>query len=326
VYVLHVTIPGELVDVNVHPQKREVRLRQELALKEMLVQAVAEALQGTKITPWETIVDTITNIPEIPQKLEENEWAPPPSVERESPAVASYASSKYELPTLESISSAKAATRSFSQPMRQEQFLPAEVTPQPAVPRVLATLKHYILIESVQPPEGLCLVDQKAAHARVIFEKLESQRNGEVPIQGLLIPYAFDATGIESSLLLENLEALNQLGISVHQAGPQRFLVDALPVCFGNVDVQQLIGTLIEKMRDYQDKETLKREQIKQLSMAASRASISQRVRLSAIEAQSLIDQLMRCTYPHHCPTGRFTMITLTYEELSKKFISQQRI
>lgn len=305
VYVLHLSIPGSLVDVNVHPQKREVRLRQEQDLKEMLMQAVSEALQGSRIVPWEesSVSDPMT----IPDAIA----TPFPQF-----IMPKYELPKYELPVA-------SPTRPAPSPvMRQEplpSLLPSEPPQQFVVPRVLAILRHYILIEAMAG-DGLCLIDQKAAHARVIFEKLEGQLKGEIPVQGLLVPYAFEVTAVESALLLENLDALNRLGINMHQAGPQRFLVDAFPVCFGNVEPQQLIGDIIEGMCDYEDNELLKREQIKRLSMAASRASISQRARLSLFEAQSLTEQLMRCTNPYHCPVGRPTMATLTYEELGKRF------
>lgn len=299
IFVLHVTIPGELVDVNVHPQKREVRLRQEQELKEMLMKAVSEALQGK----------TIAYEP-MPEERKET-FLPQPQFETKSfPA--------YSLPTFTLPEMPKPILIAKN---NEPTELPLETTPQRIIPRVLTTLKHYILIEAWKTPEGLCVVDQKAAHARVIFEKLALQQQ-EIPAQGLLIPYVFEATAFESALLIENLEELNKLGISIYQSGPQRFLVDALPVCFGNTDVQQLIVAMVEKMRDYHDKEALRREQIKQLAMAASRASISHRTRLSLFEAQALIDQLLRCQQPYHCPMGMPTMITVTYDELEKKFLT----
>lgn len=167
----------------------------------------------------------------------------------------------------------------------------------------------------------MCLVDQHAAHSRVVFERLLQQKNGRsIAIQNLLIPYHFTLTPIESSELLEHLDTINQQGISVYQTGPQAFCVDAIPNCLGNIDPQSLITKMLQGIHDFQDSSALKKQQDHYIAMIAARASISQRARLNMEEAQGLVTQLMQCEMPYQCPQGNPTLMQISQEELRKKF------
>lgn len=303
IYVLHLNLPGSLVDVNVHPQKREVRLRQEQDLREMIVKGVENALQQTGLS----------FVPEYEPAPSINfaEYKPafnfqPPSRPYEPRASFEYTPS----PMMRETPQQRETPTLFES---KEIETPREFV---RAPRVVATINRFILIDKSQ--DGLCLVDQKAAHSRVIFERLMQQQKSAqgVPVQSLLIPHTIQLSFHEAALVREHIDLLNQLGIHIHESGPNTFLVDALPQVFGNTDIHAFICELVNA----QDGDTLTREKEKQIALAASRTSVSRDRRMALDEAQSLVTQLMQCEAPSHCPLGKPTMVQISQDEIIRFF------
>jgi DNA mismatch repair protein MutL len=301
VYVLHLSMPGTLVDVNVHPQKREVRLRQEQQLKEMIVKSVEQALQKGA-----------------------------PSTFSVQPSIA-FGFNSVAAPAFE-----KKETMFFQERIKYEPFeeiKPLAVREEPQLfkpqdykktPLIIGTIKGYILLNGLDHPtlskEGLCLIDQKAAHARIIFEKLNVEQKSQLQLQTLLIPYSWEAQALEAALLRERLQLLNESGIKIHESGPNRFMVDALPEVFGNTDVRALVTDIVHGLSHYEEDKKVEKEMTKQIALAASRAAISLTKRLSIDEAQRLTNQLLHCQMPLQCPLGKPTLLHLSQEELLKLF------
>lgn len=273
VYVLHLSIPGHSLDVNVHPQKREVRLRQEVEIKQLIISSVESALQDAGFSY-------------------SNDFIVLPPVTVNEPAFKPYVSFD---PLPEEKPIRKEIPELFSKPI------------QPLAPRVIATIPGYILLES----SSLSLVDQKAAHARIIFEKLLEKKS---QVQPLLIPHTIETTPIEASSILEKLPFLNEIGIQIHQSGPHSFLVEALPEAFGRTDVQLLISNLIH------DLQNPRLEKEKALAAAASRSAISSNKRLALDEAQSLVNRLMNCQTSGYCPQGKTTVVHISADGIEKLF------
>lgn len=315
IFVLHLSLPGEVVDVNVHPQKKEVRLRQESALKEMVLKGIQQAIQteGMKchhlFAPIsEPMTEISHTLPDIKpafslQSRAESEWmkeyVPLNSPVRVSP--------QYSPPPPSLISSAPSEKRSF--------------------PKVLNTIPNYIILDAVSleswkavPQNGLCLVDQKAAHARVIFENLLRDHSGPIEVQSLLIPHTMTLAPHEAALLREHLDKFIAAGIHVHEIGPNSFLIDALPHVFGNVDIAKLIVDLLENMRDFEESNVIEKEIERRIALSASHAAINHGKRLQIEEAQALIHRLFKCQTPFFCPQGKPTLSYIGAEELIKKF------
>lgn len=326
VYVLHLTMPPALVDVNVHPQKREVRLRQEQVLKEMICQSISKALQSQGENRDNAFVLGPVFLPPFPRKLE-NSFFPTskPFIESKQFIDSEPFNESKSLLESKPFNESIPFVEPVLKPYKNEAMILAEhkrdaiqllsKSPHSEIPRVLATFKHYIIVEG----ENLCLIDQRAAHSRIIYEKL-MQRDEKHPTQPLLITYSFETTPIESALLLEHLESLNQLGIIIHQTGSNAFVVDAIPHFFGNIHLNELVDQIIQDLREHQSMRGMVQEQNKKIAIAASRAAISHKTRLSIEEAQSLVNQLMRSSTPYQCPFGKPVMIYFTYEEMEKRF------
>ncbi len=316
VFVIHLTIPGSMVDVNVHPQKREVRLRQESLIRDLLKESVQKALQrpsegstsdsavsfNTSSTfqesasplPWDTFSAPTTTQPILNEEPSQPEppplpaWSPPP---QNQPSVAV-----------------------------QELFVMPEQPKKPRL-RVVTTMPRYILIEKDQ---GVCLVDQAAARRRILFEQLmhRMQPSHQSPnaYQQLLIPHTVDLPNVEASLMRSHLDTLNQMGFSIHEFGSNTFHIDALPPFFSENDLSAALSSMLHDIHQLDDSQQVSREREKQIALAASRSTHDTGKRLSIDEAQSLVNQLMGCESPFQCPQGKPTLVDLNPDEIAKQF------
>jgi DNA mismatch repair protein MutL len=200
-----------------------------------------------------------------------------------------------------------------------------DTIPKIAAPKVLGTLSKYILIDAStvdeSSKEGLCLVDQRAAHCRVIFERLiEQEEKRGIEVEQLLVPYTLELTPIESAALLNNIEMLNELGIHIKEFGPNTFTIDGIPKIFGSIDIKSFVYDLIKGLCDADGGDSYKQEKEKRIALAASRISISSKAKLSIQEAEELVKNLLRCKNPKICPSGKATMIHISSAELAKQF------
>lgn len=348
VFVLHLSVSGELVDVNVHPQKREVRLRQEQLIKELIIKTVRNSLNRGHSFLNEVPAGNISPVFAEAFKSQEppsfhsipETWVFQPS----PPTLNSHASnfSHFEETKETSYSPFKTQEIPF-----KENVLPTQLTPpseisfsfsplKEAPPKALMTISNYILLDAHnshsfiekgcrQPEkEGLILIDQKNAHARILFEKLSESQSLPIIQQTLLIPHTIELSSYESENLRNALSSLNKMGIHIKEFGPNTFLVDAIPQIFGNSHIEQLIADIIHELRSSQHEHSSElvamQKQAKHIALAATRSSISLHKRLSLLEAQSLIDQLVTCKQPYLCPSGKPILAQLSLEDLAKLF------
>ncbi len=288
IYVLHLTLPSQLVDVNVHPQKKEVRLRHEQELKEFVIRSIEKNL-------------TI----EI-----ENETPPVPSFTFEHIPFAS----EEAVVTNKPVFTYNFPKQAYLSPAPIVAETPVLFDAQPVKPaiKILATIPNYILIEKAN---GFGVIDQRAAHARILFEKMSQDTPSAT--QMLLIPHMLQTTPVETNLLKQNLEFIEKMGIKIHESGPNVFLIEAVPQFLSEANLNDLFSDLLS---GFVDGKWVEKERLKQVASSASRSALSANKRLTIMEAQSLVNQLFDCEQSAFCPKGKPTMVHLDQEDLSKLF------
>jgi DNA mismatch repair protein MutL len=174
----------------------------------------------------------------------------------------------------------------------------------------------YLVAEA---PDGLYLIDQHAAHERVLFEKLMRQHNGKIPSQTLLEAVVMHLPPQSAALLQGQLQVLEHLGFQVEPFGMNTFRIRAIPALFGNGDPQAAVRVIVE---DFEEDETPLQNEIEQRLAAriCKRLAVKGGQILSMDEQRALLRDLEACTSPRTCPHGRPTMIHLSVALLERQF------
>jgi DNA mismatch repair protein MutL len=175
----------------------------------------------------------------------------------------------------------------------------------------------YLVAEG---PDGLYLIDQHAAHERVLFEKLmllHDQR--DIPSQALLEPVSVTLPPAQTALLTDQLELLNHFGFLVEPFGPNAFQVRAMPALFAGGDAAAALHALVE---DFEEDETPLQEEIEAriAGRVCKRLAVKAGQPLSVEEQRSLLTDLENCDSPRTCPHGRPTMVHLSVDMLERQF------
>lgn len=309
VAVLLIDLDPELVDVNVHPTKAEVRFRHERAIYRAVQKAVRQALNEHAPVPGVTL--------EAPTPA----WAQPAQWgERRTTLVAADEHLQVPLHLTPSAPEASASESAAADDGRTWGVVAPPLSASDALPmlRVVGQLgAMYILAEG---PDGLYLIDQHAAHERVLYEKLlREQANQQVGSQHLLDPVAFTPLTQYAGLLAEYADTLRGLGFGVEPFGGTTCLVRAVPAVLHRSDPAQAVQEVLEGLVEEEDLVADARE-ARLVRVICKRAAIKAGQVLSLIEMRELVRQLEACTSPRTCPHGRPTMVLLSAAQLEKFF------
>jgi DNA mismatch repair protein MutL len=282
---LFVEIDPELVDVNIHPAKREVRFRDEYVVRQAVIDTVRKALE-----PKGAILRPVSGRGDPPGR-----------------------------PSFKSPDAGEPAVRPYQPMMPMESVAASEVHTEEGRWRILGVVGQlYVLIES---PEGLVLMDQHAAHERVLFEKmLKDFASDSAPSQKLLLPVTLEMDARDAAFLHANLKTLHKLGIGVSEFGERTFLVDALPPYFKLENVLQTFRNIVDELRQTGEQVHARRLGEDKIATTVCRHAVKAHDPLRGEELRALLAQLHQCDLPYTCPHGRPTLIQMSYAELEKKF------
>lgn len=342
ILVLHLHVPPESVDVNVHPQKREIKFEDEQQVFRLVYHAALRTLtarhapeqvaaamikaEGKEILPDQT-ADTVRT------DWEESKAG---SSFREMPAAygTGHTSEEGILPSYPQ--AARARREEACQPVRREEIISeksvfgrrmepeiqpdplfaAEEKPaeEPVIP--LGQIARCFIV--CQHGDDLFLIDQHAAHERVRYDRLAERSEG-IPVQEILVPYLIHAEEADVALLLEKEKELEKLGIVFEQAGPDVVRITGAPEDLSESDMERVIRDVLIAFheRDIPSPETLRH---RMMAYAACRGAVKKGDLLNIRQMRELIHDLFETARPFVCPHGRPTIVRFTPDELGRLF------
>ncbi len=319
VAVVNLELDPSAVDVNVHPAKREIRFRDDATIRAFLVQAVRDALRQLPAAPVEVTLPTPSS---FGNQSHQTSGATPitnspfpshaPAVVREAPTIFGTAPRTSMPETQEAASLFPTPAVTFSQTFAHQKPLQ-----NLRMIGVIGAL--YFAAES---PEGLVLVDQHAAHERVLFEKLLARvQRQEVASQRLLLPSTIELPPRQAEFLSGQLPSLRAVGVDLHAFGPTTFLLDGLPPMVRLRDPRMFVLDLVTTLQE-DGGETAKGRRLSEevIAKTVCRQAVKARDALAPAECEQLLIDLFNCNSPMTCPHGRPTMIRLSWRDLGKLF------
>jgi len=306
--VLFLELPPETLDVNVHPAKAEVRFLEPGGIFSGVQSAVRRALLAHNPVPgidgqlrWVQGGPTWQGEPtwQTPYRDRESSWGRPGT-----------------------------PIDPFRELDRQEGGGPGGVQPdveaQAAIPtdripllRPVGQVANAYLV--AEGPDGLYLIDQHAAHERVLFERFMAQRGADIASQTLLEAVTVELSPSNARLLAEQLPVLSKLGFHIEEFGPGAFQVRSIPNILEKVEPAAALLVLVE---DFEEDETPLQSEIeaKIIARVCKRAAVKSGQTLSPQEQRALLLDLETCESPRTCPHGRPTMIHLSVDLLERQF------
>jgi len=316
------------VDVNVHPAKREVRFRDPNTVREAIVRCIQQTLETAR-ADWQEKFRAPVRLPTVVP-------GEPASELTLRPEISAPEATHRELPHLGIVTGiADAGRRRGSEIVEQAPRLPEHRSDSAGDAHALQPQRHvtkpaqqfeiigvlnklYILMENA---DGLVLVDQHAAHERILFEEL--RRNMEeqgVPTQKLLLPQTFDVPPRDADWIERNLSILQRMGIGIESFGPDTFKIDGLPSFLNVSDAAQFMRKVIDDLKNAGNSASAMRLGEEMIAKSVCRHAVKANDPLRYPEVEKLIRDLLDCDLPYCCPHGRPTMIQISLAELEKKF------
>jgi len=309
---LFIDLPPDLVDVNVHPTKCEVRFRDSQALFHLVRSGVRNRLHKANIVPQlqmpinEGREPVATAEPWKVTEVPMREYSPPPVPTYDPPLIHSETRTVNETPQ--------------QQPSRNvnEVPRPPEIRLASAPHRAIQIHNSYLVVETA---DGMLVIDQHALHERILFEQLQRRfRAGQLEKQRLLIPEPIDLPGPQAAMVLEAREALLDLGLEIEDFGGGTILLSAYPAVLGRASPATILEGVVDQLIHHERPPT--RDQLLNhlLATMACKAAVKANDPLSQEEISALMAQRELADDSHHCPHGRPTSLLFSRKELEKQF------
>ena len=344
VCALHLQIAYEAVDVNVHPNKLEVRFRDESAVGEAVMSIVLEALKDAdafeKPVPMtltdekkqpeaalvsrevreglkkpdavvkDAVVSIAEKIPPVSYDQAKGQEAPKP-VMKEAPAEMT----PFIRPDLKEEEPAKPEPVSFARPEKTEQVNTILPTIRKTMKVFGALFNTFILVEY---EDQLLLVDQHAVHERLLFDRLMQEQSEQNIGQELLVPIVVSVSAREQALLEENRELLESIGLVIERFGEHDAAVRTIPVVLGEAETG---GFVHEVLNEIENAHALTLEKKRaQILQSACKHAVKGGEALTDDQLRSILDEMLEKKVTPTCPHGRPLVVSITHRELDRKF------
>src|SRR6266704_1543817 len=316
------------VDVNVHPAKREVRFRDPTAVREAIAQRIHETLEAGRAAWQERFRAPPTMAPGDATKTDPDlrlrpEVVAPEELHRELPYVSLTGGGGVDSGRARGLDIIGQAPRlpgsrfdSASEALALQHRANRAAQQEFQIIGVLNKL--YVLMENA---DGLVLVDQHAAHERILFEELRRRMEEQgVPSQKLLITQTIELPPRDADWIEQNMLILQKMGIGIESFGPNAFKIDSLPGFLNVTDGAQFMRKVIDDLKSASERSSPLRLGEDMIAKSVCRHAVKANDPLRYLEVEKLIQDLLECDLPYCCPHGRPTMVQISNAELEKKF------
>lgn len=338
----HITIEPDQLDVNVHPSKMELRFSNGPYIYDCIMKCITQALNRRELIP-EVEIEAKPKVTAIPKDvnltLKESELIYSAPKTEQHMSVQEPVSSEKEIPVKEIIKSVPVRAPEPFEVQRIANVAKQEEK-QKAPPKYeqIQLIDEPKLLEKdnekdiriigqvfdtywiIQFEQNMYIVDQHAAHEKVLYEQfIKTYDERKISTQYLSPPVIISLTGEEEIVLKENMQYFENFGFEIEEFGGDSYAVRGIPADFTESNPQEMLLEILDSMTEDSFKKTP--ESIKdRIATMSCKAAVKGNNRLSAQEATELIKKLMNLENPYNCPHGRPTMISMSKYELEKKF------
>ena len=307
VVALFLEVPPGAVDVNVHPAKTEVRFRDPQLVRGLIVSGVRRALDAAGHRSVQRPADAALEM----WQREPLATAPPPR-----PAFFSHSAPGGWSPPAAAVRDTLAGFA--AQPMARAEPAEAAVPSYPLGVARGQVARTYIVAEA---EDGLVIVDQHAAHERLVLERMrKGLANGGIAAQALLLPEVVELDETACDRIEARRDELAELGLELERFGPSAVLVRAVPALLGQGDVQGLVGDLADELAAYGDTLSLRERLDAVAATMACHGSVRAGRTLSVAEMNALLREMEITPHSGQCNHGRPTWVKLAHGDIEKLF------
>lgn len=362
---LQITMPGEEVDVNVHPAKLEIRFQNQQAVYNAVYEAVDRGLRKEELIP-QVKLEEPKEIPRAdvpspaPAPMPKKETKPPQAPAKEERNLDYFMQKMKERVAAyhnrESSAEVAAKDQIFRPLQQADRIREAAVyanlssvgekaekkmenkTGEQVPPRQMDLFEEKFLDREIRAEyhligqvfdtywlvefqDHLYIIDQHAAHERVLYERtLKSMKTREYTSQMISPPVILDLGMQEAALLREYMDRFLRIGFEIEEFGQDSFAVRAVPDNLFSLAKKDLLLQMIDSLSDEVSRKLSPELIDEKVASMSCKAAVKGKMKLSAAEADALIGELLTLDNPYHCPHGRPTIIAMSRRELEKKF------
>ena len=312
---LFLTVSPEKLDINVHPAKTEVRFQNAEVVQRFLEQSLQEAFTPRSL--WSPAVDTKVAWRKADERMSkevERQRIKEQATSFSSPfsRESSNAVAKKQTTFVQNFLSIPLEAESLPFPEQNIQTIDGSIFNGFILGQVFAT--YLALVEG----DDLILVDQHAAHERILWEKMQPQEKNEERYVQEIIPFTLELPPLVAEEFKGRMDLLKSLGLEIELFGHNTFIIRAVPFFLKDIFSAEMCRDIFEEL----SQEALSGQEFlkETLLQFACKAAIKANQVLAPEEMKSLLNRLERCENPHFCPHGRPVMVKISKKEIEKLF------